>query len=131
MSSEVLESFIRQYIECQDTPEVQFAWQGGEPTLLGVDYFRSIVALQKKFADGKKIANTIQTNGTLLTDDWCRFFHENDFLVGLSMDGPEELHDFYRRDKGGNGTFKRVVRAARLLPSKERRRSESRVEPSR
>lgn len=115
MPPEVLESFIRQYIEFQNTQEVQFAWQGGEPTLLGVDYFRSVVSLQKKYAGGRKITNTIQTNGTLFTDDWCRFFKKHGFLVGLSIDGPRELHDRYRVQVNGRPTFDAVMKGLTLL----------------
>src|SRR6266511_2725759 len=99
MSDEVLETYIRQYIEAQDVPEISFAWQGGEPTLLGVDFFRKAVSLQHKYAGGKRIANALQTNGTLLDDEWCKFFADNGFLIGLSIDGPRELHDAYRVDK--------------------------------
>ena len=109
MREEVLDSYIRQYIEAHDTPVVDFAWQGGEPTLLGVDYFRNLVAIQRKYANGKQIRNAFQTNGVLLNDDWAALFKENDFLVGLSIDGPRELHDTYRLDKGGQATFDRVM----------------------
>ena len=115
MPPEVLESFIRQYIEYQDTPEVQFAWQGGEPALLGIDYFRSVVSLQEKYAGGKKVTNTIQTNGTLLTEDWCRFLKKHDFLVGLSIDGPRKLHDKYRLKVNGRPTFDKVMSGLALL----------------
>lgn len=115
MREEVLESFIRQYIACQPSPKVSFAWQGGEPTLLGLDYFRQIVSLQKKHADGKVIDNTIQTNGTLLDDAWCRFFRENNFLVGVSIDGPRKLHDRFRTRAAGTTTFDVVVSALALL----------------
>jgi len=115
MAPELLESFVRQYIDCQDTAEVQFAWQGGEPTLLGVDYFESVVSLQQKYSAGKKVTNTIQTNGTLLTDDWCKFFKKNDFLVGLSIDGPQELHDKYRIKGNGTPTFDAVMSGLALL----------------
>jgi len=116
MSDSVHEAYIRQLFEAHQVPQVTVAWQGGEPTLLGLDFFRRSVELQKKYAKpGTRIENTFQTNGILLNDDWCRFFHENNFLVGLSLDGPKELHDTYRKDKGGRGTFDRVVRAARLL----------------
>jgi len=115
MAPEVLESFIRQSIECQDTPEYQFSWQGGEPTLLGVDYFRSLVSLQEKYAAGKKVTNTLQTNGTLLNDDWCRFFKENNFLVGLSIDGPQELHDSFRIKGDSQPTFDTVMSGLSLL----------------
>lgn len=115
MPDDVLESFVRQHIEAHSVPEVLFAWQGGEPTLLGVDYFRKIVALQKQYAGGKRIANAFQTNGVLLNDEWCEFFRENEFLVGLSIDGPEAIHDYYRVDRGGKPTFKKVMRGLEAL----------------
>ena len=99
MPDDVLESYIQQYIAQQDVPTVSFAWQGGEPTLLGVDYFRRVVELQRKYANGKEIQNAFQTNGTLLDDAWCDFLSREKFLVGLSIDGPRELHDRYRVDK--------------------------------
>ena len=109
MSSEVLETFIKQYIEVQDTPDVQFVWQGGEPTLLGVDFFRKIISLQNQYSAGKKISNAIQTNGTLLDDEWCEFLTKNQFLVGVSIDGPELLHDQYRRGFNDQPTFEKVM----------------------
>jgi len=115
MSPEVLESFIRQFIACQDATEVNFAWQGGEPTLLGIEYFRNVVALQDKYGGDKKITNTIQTNGTLLTEDWCRFFKKHGFLVGLSIDGPRKLHDRYRVKPNGQPTFDKVMSGLALL----------------
>lgn len=115
MSDEVLEQYIRQYIEQQDVPEINFAWQGGEPTLLGADYFRKVVELQKKYANGKQIANALQTNGTLLDDDWCELFAREKFLIGLSIDGPRVLHDKYRVDKQQKGSFDDVVRGLELL----------------
>lgn len=115
MRDEVLESYIRQYIENQQVPEISFAWQGGEPTLLGVEYFRKIVALQNKYAGGKKITNALQTNGTLLNEEWGAFLAENHFLVGLSIDGPPKLHDHYRVDKKGRDTYSQVIRGLRLL----------------
>ncbi len=115
MSDAVLEEYIRQYIRSQPAPEINFAWQGGEPTLLGVDFFRKAVALQKKFAAGKTIFNAIQTNGTLLDDEWCEFLAANQFLVGLSIDGPAELHDQYRVDKRQQPTFGAVMRGLELL----------------
>lgn len=116
MSDEVHEAYIRQLFEAHQVPQVIVAWQGGEPTLMGLDFFRRSLEFQKKYAKpGTRIENTFQTNGILLDDEWCRFFHENNFLIGLSMDGPKELHDFYRKDKGGHGTFDRVMQAARLL----------------
>ena len=115
MSDAVLEEYIRQYIQSQPMPEINFAWQGGEPTLLGVDFFRKAVALQKKHACGKTIFNAIQTNGTLLDDEWCEFLAANKFLVGLSIDGPAELHDKYRVDKRQQPTFGAVMRGLELL----------------
>ncbi|MDA2939089.1 anaerobic sulfatase-maturation protein, partial [Acidobacteria bacterium AH-259-A15] len=115
MGAEMLESYIRQYIEAQDVPVISFAWQGGEPTLLGVDFFRKVVELEKKYSNGKCIENAFQTNGVLLDDDWCEFLAKNKFLVGLSIDGPREFHDHYRVDKGGGATFDRVMRGARYL----------------
>ncbi len=115
MTDEILESYIRQYIEAQKVPDVNFAWQGGEPTILGLEYFRKIVKLQERYADGKQITNALQTNGTLLDDEWGQFLKENAFLVGLSIDGPRELHDRYRVDRGGRPTFDRVLRGLELL----------------
>jgi uncharacterized protein len=115
MPADVLESYIQQYIQQQDTNTIHFAWQGGEPTLLGVDYFRNIVALEAKYANGKRIENAFQTNGVLLNDEWGNFFAENHFLIGVSIDGPRELHDAYRVDKGGQPTFDRVMRGIGFL----------------
>ena len=116
MSDALLEDFTRQYIEAQRVPEVTFAWQGGEPTLMGLDFFRKAVELQDKYRrPGMKVINAFQTNGILLDEAWCRFFHDHHFLVGLSIDGPRELHDTYRLDQGDQPTFARVLRAAELL----------------
>ncbi|MFV0415933.1 MAG: anaerobic sulfatase maturase, partial [Chthoniobacterales bacterium] len=115
MSDETLETYIRQYIEQQDVPEISFAWQGGEPTLLGVNFFRKVVALQKKYANGKTISNAFQTNGTLLNDEWAEFFLKNNFLIGLSIDGPARLHDAYRVDKKGGSTYQRVIAGLKIL----------------
>jgi uncharacterized protein len=115
MAEDVLESYIRQYIEAQDTPVVSFAWQGGEPTLLGVDYFSKLVEVQKKYSNGKQIQNAFQTNGVLLNDVWAQLFKENGFLIGLSIDGPRALHDTYRVDKGGQPTFDKVMRGMEVL----------------
>lgn len=115
MSDQVLESYVRQYIEAQDSPVITFAWQGGEPTLLGVEFFRKAVALQKTYADGKQIENTFQTNGILLDDEWGSFLAENQFLVGISIDGPRELHDCYRVNRGGEPTFDRVIDGIAVL----------------
>ena len=115
MPDRVLESYVSQFITAHDTPAISFAWQGGEPTLLGVDFFRKVVAIQNKYANGKKIENAFQTNGVLLDDRWGEFLAENHFLIGISIDGTAELHDFYRVDKGGAPTFDRVMRGLRFL----------------
>lgn len=115
MPDDVLESYIQQYIEQQEVPEISFAWQGGEPTMLGVDYFQKIVDLQAKHANGKKITNAIQTNGTLLNDRWGEFLSKYDFLVGLSIDGPPELHDAYRVDKRDRPSSERVLQGLAIL----------------
>lgn len=116
MSDETLEEFTRQYIAVQNVPEVTFAWQGGEPTLMGIDFFRHAISLQKKYRPpGVTILNALQTNATTLDDDWCRFFHDNGFLIGVSLDGPAAVHDAYRRDKGGAATFGRVMAGLALL----------------
>ena len=116
MSDEVLEAYIRQLIEAHRGNQVTVAWQGGEPTLMGVDFYRRAIEFQKKHArPGMVFENTMQTNGTLLDDEWCEFFKENDYLIGISIDGPRYLHDTYRLDKGGGPTFDRVMRGLRLL----------------
>ncbi len=115
MSDELLESYIRQYTEGQETPEVSFAWQGGEPTLMGVSFFRKVVELQARYAGGKRVTNALQTNGTLLDDEWCEFLEATGFLVGLSIDGPEDLHDRFRVDKSGKPSFSKVMRGLDLL----------------
>ncbi|MBI2301826.1 MAG: anaerobic sulfatase maturase [Armatimonadetes bacterium] len=116
MSDAVLEAYVRQYIEAQQVPECHFAWQGGEPTLLGVDFYRRAVAYQHKYRrPGMVIHTAFQTNGTLLDEEWCAFLRENHFLIGLSIDGPRELHDHYRVNKGGKPTFDQVYAALQLL----------------
>jgi uncharacterized protein len=116
MADDLLEEYTKQYIASQQVPVVTFAWQGGEPTLMGLEFFKRAVALKQKHKrPGMKIYNAFQTNGVLVDDEWCRFFREHDFLIGLSMDGPPELHDYYRVDKGGNPTHHKVLAAARLL----------------
>ena len=116
MSGALLEEYTRQYIEAQRVPEVTFAWQGGEPTLMGLDFFREAVAYQQKYRKpGMRIINALQTNGTLLDDGWGQFFHDHHFLIGISIDGPPHLHDAYRRDKGGRPTFERVLRGVEVL----------------
>jgi uncharacterized protein len=116
MSDEVLAEFTRQYIEAQEVPEVTFAWQGGEPALMGLDFFQRAVALQQQYRKpGMRIDNAFQTNAVLLDEAWCRFFKRHRFLVGVSLDGPQELHDAYRVDKGGGPTFQRVMAGLALL----------------
>ena len=115
MTEEVLETYIRQYIQQQEVADINFAWQGGEPTLLGVDFFRKVVAIQQKHAKGRNIHNALQTNATLLDDAWGEFLSEHRFLVGVSIDGPADLHDTYRVDKHGQATFERVMRGLDAL----------------
>ncbi|AXT72743.1 anaerobic sulfatase maturase [Vibrio sp. dhg] len=116
MDDETLEAFVKSYIESQDGEEIVFSWQGGEPTLLGLDYFRKVVELQKKYKpNGIRIENDLQTNGILLNDEWCEFLLANNFLVGLSIDGPEELHDKYRKTRSGKPTFHLVMKAVEKL----------------
>lgn len=115
MKPEVLETYVRDYIAAQPGPEAHFAWQGGEPTLLGVEFFRTAVALQQKHARGKTITNAFQTNGVLLNDEWGEFLAGQRFLVGISIDGPAPLHDAYRLDKGGQPTFEKVMRGLAVL----------------
>ena len=116
MPDALLETYIRQSIEAQQGDVATIAWQGGEPTLMGLDFFRRAVEYARKYArPGMTVEHTLQTNGTLLDESWCAFFREHGFLVGLSIDGPRSLHDAYRVDRGGAPTFDRVMRAARLL----------------
>lgn len=116
MREQVLETYIKQLIESHRSSEVTVAWQGGEPSLMGIDFFRKAVALQAKYRrPGMTFENTLQTNGTLLDDDWCAFFKQHNFLIGLSLDGPPHMHDFFRVDKGGRPTFEKVMRGLRLL----------------
>ncbi|WP_338452693.1 anaerobic sulfatase maturase [Niallia oryzisoli] len=115
MSEETLEHFIKSYIQAQDAEEIPFVWQGGEPALMGLNFYKKVVELQRKYANGKKISNSLQTNGTLLTEEWFPFLAENNFLVGLSLDGPEQIHDNYRVDRGGKPTFHRVLKTLRNL----------------
>lgn len=116
MSEETLEQFVRQYIEGVSASEVVFTWQGGEPTLRGLDFYRKAVALQKQYArSSQRIENDLQTNGTLLNEEWCEFLKENRFLVGLSIDGPRELHDRYRVCMSGRPTHAKVIHAVALL----------------
>jgi uncharacterized protein len=116
MSDEMAARYIRQTIAAHSTPLVTIAWQGGEPTLMGLDFFRRAVEIEiNALRPGMTVENTFQTNGLLLDEQWCEFLHEKRFLVGLSMDGPREMHDAYRRDKAGNSVFDKVLRAARLM----------------
>ena len=116
MSDSVLEQHIRQYIEAHTGSEVVFSWQGGEPTLMGLDFFKRVIELQARYKKpGQAIENDLQTNGILLDDTWCGFLKQNNFLVGLSIDGPAALHDEYRYSKGGTATFERVLAAVDLL----------------
>lgn len=115
MSDEVLRAYVQSYIASQNTPEVEFTWQGGEPTLLGVEFFRRAVRYQHEFAGEKIIRNSLQTNGTLLDKDWCKFLAKERFTVGLSIDGPREIHDTHRPDKQGRSSFDHVMRGLRLM----------------
>lgn len=115
MQDEVLESYIRQYIQSQSSPTVSFAWQGGEPTLLGVPFFERVIQLQAKYCGGKRIQNSLQTNGTLIDEQWGEFLYRNSFLVGISIDGPAEIHDAYRVDKGSQPTHAKVMRGLEVL----------------
>jgi uncharacterized protein len=115
MADEVLRAYVENYIAAQTSPEVEFTWQGGEPTLLGVDFFRRALACQRQYAGGKTVRNSLQTNGTLLDDDWCRFLAAADFTVGISIDGPREIHDLQRPDKQGRSSFDDAMRGLRLL----------------
>lgn len=115
MSPELLEMLVRQYCEACEADELSFCWHGGEPLLLGVDFFRKAMELEAKYSGGRKVNNTIQTNGTLLNAEWCRFFAKNGFLVGISLDGPKDIHDSYRLSKSRKPTFDKVMEAVRLL----------------
>jgi uncharacterized protein len=118
MTEEVLKNFIQQYIESQpeSVKELHFSWQGGEPTLLGINFFRQAVKFQKQFCrNGMRITNAFQTNGTLLDENWGKFFHDENFLIGISIDGPEDIHNFYRCDPKGKGSFKDVMRGLNVL----------------
>ena len=115
MSDALLEEYIRQYLEANKVDTVTFCWHGGEPLLLGLVFYRKAMEFQKKHAGGKKVVNTIQTNGTLVDAEWCKFFKENDFLVGISLDGPKDVHDAFRLDKQGRPTWDRVMESVRMF----------------
>ena len=115
MSYEMLETTIREYIRANDVEEVTFNWHGGEPLVLGLDFYKKAVELERKYADGKKIYNTLQTNGTLINYDTAEFFRDNNFLIGVSIDGPKDIHDKFRKDKGGFPTFDKVMKGIGIL----------------
>ena len=115
MSDEILEQFTREYIEAQTMSQVLFTWHGGEPLLRSIDFYRKALSLQQKYAGGRRIANVIQTNGTLLTDEWCEFFAQNHWLVGISIDGPQPDHDHYRLTAAGKPSWKKVMQGIKLL----------------
>ena len=115
MSDEILEQFTREYIEAQTMNQVLFTWHGGEPLLRSIDFYRKALSLQQKYAGGRRIDNVIQTNGTLLTDEWCEFFAQNHWLVGISIDGPQPYHDHYRLTAAGKPSWKKVMQGIKLL----------------
>lgn len=115
MGTDLLELCIRDFCASCDLPELTVEWHGGEPLLAGMGFFRSALAFERKYAGGRPVHNTLQTNGTLLDRDWAEFFHDNDFLLGLSLDGPEDIHDRYRRTASGGGTFRDVMHALEIL----------------
>ena len=115
MTDEMLEQFTREYIEAQTMPQVLFTWHGGEPLMRSIDFYKKALALQKKYARGRRIDNVIQTNGTMLTDEWCEFFAQNNWLVGISIDGPQEYHDHYRLTTTGNPSWQKVMHGIELL----------------
>ena len=115
ISDELLEKFIEEYIHSQTMPQVLFTWHGGETLMRPLAFYQRAMELQRKYADGRTIDNCIQTNGTLLTDEWCQFFHDNHWLVGVSIDGPQEFHDEYRKNRQGRPSFIKVMQGIRLL----------------
>ncbi|WHP81059.1 anaerobic sulfatase maturase [Edwardsiella anguillarum] len=115
MSDETLETYIRQHIEAQNSNDVLFAWQGGEPTMMGLPFFRRVIALCEKYGEGRRIQHALQTNGMLMNEEWAAFFARHHFLIGLSVDGPQALHDCYRVNRAGHGTHERVMKALLLL----------------
>lgn len=119
MSEELLEKFIKEYIESQTMLEIMFTWHGGETLMRPISFYKKAIEFQKQYAHGHHIENSIQTNGTLLNDEWCKFFKENNFLVGISIDGPKQFHDEYRRDKMGRPSFHRVMKGIELLNKHE------------
>ena len=115
ISDELLEKFVKDYIESQTLPQILFTWHGGETLMRPISFYKKAMTLEKRYAGGRQIDNCIQTNGTLLTDEWCEFFKENNFLVGVSIDGPQEFHDEYRRTRSGKPSFQKVMNGIQLL----------------
>ncbi|MCF0176067.1 MAG: anaerobic sulfatase-maturation protein [Bacteroidales bacterium] len=115
MSLEMLETVVREYIKANDVPQVTFNWHGGEPLVLGIEFYRKALEFERKYAGDKEVHNTLQTNGTLLNQEWADFFRANNFLIGISIDGPQDIHDRFRKDKGGHPTFERVMRGIDML----------------
>ncbi len=115
MSDRTLREFIEQYIKANEADVINFCWHGGEPLMAGIDFFKRALKYQKKYGQGRKIENSLQTNGLLMNPNWCRFFHENQFLIGLSLDGPEDIHDSHRKTTAGGPSFKRVMRAVDMM----------------
>lgn len=115
MTADMLEKVVKEYIDANDVPQVQFNWHGGEPLVLGLDFYKKALEFEKKYAGGKTVYNTLQTNGTLITDEAAAFFAENNFLIGISVDGPADIHDKFRKDKGGAPTFDKVMRGIGML----------------
>jgi uncharacterized protein len=115
MSDELLERFVEQYINSQTQQEILFTWHGGETLMRNIGFYKKAIELQRKYANGRLISNSLQTNGTLLTDDWCKFFKENNFLIGISVDGPQHCHDIYRKTKDNRPSFYNVMKGISLL----------------
>lgn len=115
MSDELLERFIREYMDSQTGPDVLFTWHGGETLMRPLSFYQKAVRLQQQYARGRRVENALQTNGTLLTDEWCRFLHDEHWLVGISIDGPQEFHDEYRVNRQGRPSFVQVMKGIRLL----------------
>lgn len=119
MSFEMLEEYTRQYIEANDVPQVLFCWHGGEPLMAGIEYYRKAMEFQEKYKGDKEITNTLQTNGLLLNEEWCQFFHDHNFLLGISIDGPKDIHDAFRVNKGGAPTWDKVMAGVKLCMEME------------
>lgn len=115
MSETLLEEYVKQYIAANDVPQVSFLWHGGEPLLLGIDFYKKALCFQKKYSDGKEIDNSLQTNGSLITDDWAHLFSENNFLIGISIDGPEDIHNSFRVNRAGKPSFESVMNGLNVL----------------